>query len=106
MLTVPEWRLEARSENQNWPVSQEHRQLCVENALVDLKDANPRVRDAARKYLLAVDLANQRKQEMEQKRIDSEHAKKVQLIEYAVKLGLVNNVIDGTSRVDSESSEG
>lgn len=105
MSTVPDWRLEARSENENWPVSQDHRRRCVENALTDLQDANPRVRDAARKYLLAVDLANQRKQEAEQKRIEAEHAKKVQLIEYAIKLGLVNNVIDGASCMDSKPSE-
>lgn len=94
-MTIAEYRLESRAENNLWPVKDEHRVACVETALVDLRDADPKVRHAARAYLLAVDLANVRKQEAEQKRIAEEHARKLQLIEAAVKLGIVANASDG-----------
>lgn len=99
---MADYRLEARAENELWPVSQEHRAKCVDNALVDLRDADPRVRKAAREYLLAVDLANSKKQAIEQRRIEAEHARKLQLIELAVKLGIARNDAGPDSGNDSQ----
>lgn len=88
-MTVADYRLESRAERELWPVTQSHREECVENALIDLRDADPRVRKAARDYLLRVDEANDKKTELEQKRIADEHARKLQYIELLVKLGVV-----------------
>ncbi len=56
--TVADYKLESRAENNLWPVTDDHRKECVGNALVDLNDENPKVRSAARDYLLAVDKAH------------------------------------------------
>jgi hypothetical protein len=104
MPSVADWRLETRSENEGWPITQEHRKEAIDSALEDLRSEKPKVKDAARKYLLAVDLANMKKLESERKRIEAEHARKLQLIETAVKLGLVANVGIGTGAIPSKPS--
>lgn len=99
--TVADYKLESRAENNLWPVTDDHRKECVENALVDLNDENPKVRSAARDYLLAVDKANILKQVAEQRRIEAEHARKLQLLELAVKIGIVED--DGRAVGNSAS---
>jgi hypothetical protein len=106
MQKASDYRLETRAENGLWPVTQEHRQKTVDSAFRDLDDADPRVVDAARKYLLAVDNANDKKKELEQRRLDSEHARKLQLIELAVKLGIARPDTKPTGISDRGSSEG
>jgi hypothetical protein len=63
----------------------------------------PEFEEAATKTIIAMDKRNQELRNEEQKRIESEHARKLQLIELAVKLGIAGNDQHGARAVDSES---
>jgi hypothetical protein len=62
-----------------------------------LSSGIPDLAIAASKVLLAADALNEKKRIAEQKRLDAEHTRKLQLIELAVKLGIAGND-NGTAR--------
>lgn len=89
--TVADIKLATRAFNEGWQVSPEIRQAIVAKAFVRATCGDPEVEDKAGKLLLAIDKFNHDCLESERKKIEAEHARKLQLIELAVKLGIVGD---------------
>lgn len=65
---------------------------------------DPGIEEDATRTLIAADALELKRQVFEQRRIESEHARKLQLIEAAVKLGLVSNAVGGAGAIPHQSS--
>ena len=104
--TIADVKLVGRSIAEDWPVDSSLRESVVSKLLDIVVGPDEKLAVAASRVLLAADALNIKKRIELEKIAQAEQERKRQLIEYAVKLGLVNNVIDGTGRMDSESSEG
>lgn len=100
--TVADIKLAGRSINNEWPVAADVRQKVVERMAVLAESGEPEIEIAAAKVLLAADLCNERKRVAEQKRLADEHTRKIQLIELAIKLGVVRDDHAGTGALPSE----
>jgi hypothetical protein len=97
--TIADIKLAGRAMNDDWPVSPAMRQKVFDQLELVLTNGDPELRVAASKVILAADLANLRKREAERKRNEAEHARKLQLIELAHKLGLVKSDSGATGSV-------
>ncbi len=104
--TVADVRLAGRAINDEWPVTPEIRQQVVDR-LVYLQEFAEKesVQIAAANALQAADALNIKKRAAEQRRLEAEHTRKVQLLDAAVKLGLVKPIGPGIGSVDSQPSE-
>lgn len=89
--TVADIKLAGRAINEDWPVSTEHRKFLIEEMISIARGGDPELSIAAAKVVLAADALNTKKQEAEQKRLNAENARKLQLIELAVKLGIARH---------------
>ncbi len=99
--TVADQRLVSRAIREGWPVSDEMRATLVEKTFARATSGVPEFEEAATKTIIAMDKRNQELRTEELKRIEAEHARKLQLIELAVKLGLAGNEQRGVGAVDS-----
>jgi hypothetical protein len=95
-------KLELRAINEGWPIKPEQRQEIIERAMIRATCGDPDIEDRAAKILIAADMVNLKRQQLEQKKFESEHARRIQLMEAAVKLGLV---VDGPQRIGIASIE-
>jgi hypothetical protein len=102
--TVADQRLVSRAIREGWPVSEEMKQKLVEQTYKRATGGIAEVEEAATKTLIAMDKRNQDLRAEEQKRIEAEHARKLQLIELAVKLGLAGNDQHGAGALDNLSA--
>ena len=102
--TIADIKLATRAFNEGWEVSEEIRKRVITEAYKRATCGDPDVEDKAGKLLLAIDKFNHDVLEAERKRLDAEHARKLQLIETAVKLGLVANVGGGAGTISSQPS--
>ena len=99
--TVSDIKLATRAFNAGWNVPIDTRKMVVERATMRAQCGDPEIEEHAGKLLLAIDKFNHSVFESEQKRIDAEHTRKLQLIELAVKLGLVSNAGDAARAIPS-----
>lgn len=84
-------RLVGRSIKEDWPVSPEIKSEVVA-ALRDIVSSGvPDFVIPASRVLMAGDMLNQRRQAAEEKKLQQEQQRKLELIELAVKLGLVRD---------------
>jgi len=97
-------KLAGRSINEDWPVKPELRQSIIDQCQEIAASGDPELALAAMKVVLAADALNTRKREAEQKRQEAEHARKLQLLELAIKHGLVADVGSGVRALDSSTS--
>ena len=97
-------KLAGRSINEDWPVKPELRQSIIDQCQEIASSGDPELALAAMKVVLAADALNARKREAEQKREEAEHARKLQLLELAIKHRLIANDGSATRGVDSEPS--
>ena len=102
--TIADVKLATRAFNEGWEVPPEVRRKVIERAAFRADCGDPEMEDHAGKLLLAIDKFNHSVLEAERKKLDAEHARKLQLIETAVKLGLVNNVGGGAGAILGQSS--
>lgn len=102
--TAADIKLATRAFNHGWKISPRQRQEIVRRALDRATCGDPDIEDKAGKLLLAIDKFNHSVDQSEQKRLDAEHARKLQLIELAVKLGLVSNASPAAGAIPSQSS--
>lgn len=100
--TIADQRLVARAIKEGWPVSEEMKAKLVQQTYARALSGIPEFEEAATKTIIAMDKRNQELRNEEQKRIESEHARKLQLIELAVKLGIAGNDQHGVGTVDSK----
>jgi hypothetical protein len=104
--SVADIKLAGRSISEDWPVDQSTRERVVETLRTILMAGDEKMAVAAARVLLAADALNIKKRIEEQKIANQEQERKRQLIEYAVKLGIVKPVDNRLGVIDSESSEG
>jgi len=101
--SVADIKLATRAFNQGWDVPAEVRRKVVERAAMRAECGDPEIEDHAGKLLLAIDKFNHSVSEAEQKRLEAEHARKLQLIELAVRIGAVQP-FGGTVGIDCPKS--
>lgn len=89
--TIADIKLAARAFNEGWEVPADVRRTIIERAAIRAQCGDPEIEDHAGKLLLAIDKFNHAVLEAEQKRLDAEHTRKLQLIELAVKLGIARH---------------
>ena len=104
--TAADIRIATRAFNQGWRVSPRQRREIVRRALDRATCGDPDIEDKAGKLLLAIDKFNHSVHQAEQKRLEAEHARKLQLIELAVKLGIVVNASDAVGAISGQPSSG
>jgi hypothetical protein len=87
---------------QRWPIKQEYREALVKRLMRIIADPNSSAREvtSASKALIAADLANV----AEDKNLEQEQKRKLELIELAHKLGIIGDDIGSIGVVDSQSS--
>lgn len=98
-------KLELRAIKEGWPVTNDCRKTIIDRAMVRAQCGDPDIEDKASKIILAADLVNIKRQQVEQKQIEAEHARKIRLIEAAVQLGLVVDGRQPVGVIHQESSE-
>lgn len=86
--TIADIKLAGRAINEDWPVDPGLRESVISEMRNILTGGDPELSIAAAKVVLAADAINAKKREAEQRRLDAENARKLQLIELAVKLGI------------------
>ena len=97
-----------RAINGGWNVSDEMKQRVVDQAANLVGDSDPKIALLAMKVLISADSADDKKALAEQRRQEAEHARKLQLIELAVKLGIAQPdgvTIGAVDRIASSSQE-
>ncbi len=104
--TLADVRLVGKGITDEWPIPQELRKEIIDRlAYLKTNAKKESVQVAACNLLQKADLINMKKRAEEQRRIEAEHARKLQLLEAAVKLGIVKPVGPGIGSMDPESSE-
>lgn len=98
--TIADDRLVARAIREGWPISEEMKKTLVEKTFARAVCGVPEVEESATKTIVAMDKRNQDLRNEEQRRIEAEHARKLQLLELAHKLGIVRNVGGGSGGDD------
>jgi hypothetical protein len=102
--TIADQRLVARAIREGWPVSEEMKAKLAKKTFERATCGIPEFEEAATKTIIAMDKRNQDLRAEELKRIEAEHARKLQLIELAVKLGLAGNDQHGVRALDNVTS--
>ena len=91
-----------RALEQRWPIKQEYREALVKRLMRIIADPNSSAREvtSASKALIAADLVNV----ADDKNLEQEQKRKLELIELAHKLGIVGHDGGSIGVVDSQSS--
>ena len=84
-------KLELRAIKEGWPITPEQRATIIERAMTRATCGDPDIEDRAAKILIAADLVNLKQKQLEQKTLEAEHARKLQLLEAAIRLGIVGD---------------
>lgn len=104
--TVADVKLAGRAIKEEWPVTRSIRKKVIARLLYLQEFAEKEaVQVAAAKALQAADQINIAKRAEEQRRLEAEHTRKLQLLDAAFKLGLIESFEPGIGVVDSKSSE-
>ena len=98
-------KLELRAIRNGWPISDEKRQIIIDRAMTRATCGDPDIEDKAAKIVIAADLVNLKQQQLEQKQIEAEHARKLQLIEAAIRLGIAGDGYPAARTLSVDSSE-
>jgi hypothetical protein len=96
-----EEKLERRAIKEGWPITAEMKQKILEKTYARATCGIPDIEEHATKSIVAMDKRNQELRTEEQRRIEAEHARKLQLLELAVKIGIVGD--DGRAVGNSAS---
>lgn len=86
-----EEKLERRAIKEGWPITEEMKQKILEKTYARATCGIPEIEEHATKSIVAMDKRNQELRTEEQRRIEAEHARKLQLLELAVKIGIVGD---------------
>ena len=105
-LETLERKLEQRALREGWDMPEGTRQRVIEKTIARATCGDPDIEEAATRTLIAADALTLKREAFEQRRIEAEHARKLQLIEAAVKLGLVGDVGSGPGTIHSQPSIG
>ena len=104
--TLADLKLLHRAISGGWNVTDEMKKKSLENTAKLTEHPDPKIALLATKVLISADSADDKKALAEQRRQEAEHARKLQLIELAVRLGIAqpDSVTIGTvDRIASSS---
>lgn len=104
METIADIKLVGRAMNEGWPVSDEIKAEVVEALRSIIGSGDPDLIIPASRALMAADGLTQRERLAKEKKLDREHKRKIELIELAVKLGIIANEPGSVGALDSQSS--
>jgi|688.fasta_scaffold400794_1 uncharacterized membrane protein len=102
--TLADLKLLHRAINGGWNVSDEMKKKSLANTAKLTEHPDPKIALLATKVLIIADSSDDKKALAEQKRQEAEHARKLQLLELAIKHGLVADVGSGVRALDSSTS--
>ena len=91
-LETLERKLEQRALREGWDMPEGTRKAVIAKTIDRATCGIPDIEEAATRTLIAADALTLKREAFEQRRLEAEHARKLQLIEAAVKLGLVGDV--------------
>ena len=106
--TLADLKLLHRAINGGWNVTDEMKKKSLANTAKLTEHPDPKIALLATKVLISADSADDKKALAEQRRQEAEHARKLQLIELAVKLGIAQPdsvTIGAVDRIASSSKE-
>lgn len=86
-----EEKLERRAIREGWPITESMKQAILEKTYARATCGDPEIEEHATKSIVAMDKRNQELRKEEQRRIEAEHARKLQLLELAIKLGVARD---------------
>lgn len=102
--TIADIKLVGRAMNEGWPVSEEIKKEVVAALRDIIGSGDPDLIIPASRALMAADGLTQRERQAQEKKLDREHKRKLELIELAVKLGIIANEPGAIGALDSQSS--
>jgi hypothetical protein len=102
--SINDIRLVGRAMKEDWPVSPEVKAEVVEALRDIIASGVPDFVIPASRALMAGDALNQRRRALEEKKLAAEQQRKLELIELAVKLGLVRDDRDAIGVVAEDAS--
>jgi hypothetical protein len=97
-------RLIARAMNEDWPITGEQKQSIIKKLMLIMESGIPDFQIPASRALMMADALNQKRQAMQEKKLELEQKRKLELIELAHKLGIVGNDGGSIGVVDSQPS--
>lgn len=103
-LETLERKLEQRALREGWNMPDGVRARVIAKTVERATCGDPEIEEAATRTLIAADALELKRETFEQRRIEAEHVRKLQLIEAAVKLGLVSNATGGFGAITCQSS--
>ena len=99
-------QLEQRALREGWDIPAGKREEVIQRTIERATCGDYEIEEAATRTLIMADALVIKRQQAEQRKLESEHARKLQLIELAVKLGIARNVGSGDRSPDSGASAG
>lgn len=102
--TIADIRLIGRAINEDWPIAKEQKEFIVEQLMTIIESNDPQMQIAASRALMMCDALNQKRQEAQEKKLELEQKRKLELIELAHKLGIVGHDSGSIGVVDSQPS--
>ena len=104
ICNVADIRLIGRAMNEDWPVFKEQKESIVEKLMTIVEHGDPQLQIAASRALMMADALNQKRQAMQEKKLEQEQKRKLELIELAHKLGIIGDDGGSIGVVDSQPS--
>jgi hypothetical protein len=90
--------------DEDWPITGEQKKSIV-SKLMDIMDSDiPDLQIPASRALMMADALNQKRQAAQEKKLEQEQKRKLELIELAHKLGIIGDDGGSIGVVDSQSS--
>jgi hypothetical protein len=90
--------------NEDWPIVREQKETIVDQLMNIIENGPPEMQIAASRTLMMGDALNQKRRQLQEKKLALEHKRKLELIELAHKLGIVGNDSGSTGVIDSQST--
>ena len=90
--------------NEDWPITGEQKKSIVSKLMDIIESDIPELQIPASRALMMADALNQKRQSMQEKKLEQEQKRKLELIELAHKLGIVGNDCGSTGVIDSQST--
>jgi len=100
-----ERKLEERSLREGWNLSPEKRKIVLQKTFERATCGDPEWEESATRTLIAAEALELKRQALEQRKAEAEHARKMQFIEYAIRRGLIADVVGSNSIVDAIATE-
>lgn len=84
-------KLEHRALREGWCLPDDKRTEVMEKTFARATCGIPSVEEDATRTLIAAESLSLKRQQLEQKKLEAEHARKIKLIEAAIRLGIVSD---------------